>query len=494
MKTDGNYSNISLARAKQLPGARLTGKTSSAEFTIPVDELGMKAFTLKYDSTARTLNAKPSEVMAAISGNMAVMFDGEGVVAPMKWQVTNGQFLVLWADVDYPNVDYKQVKVQAYLPDDAWTIGAEGGPVSHEGSKVAIDMTGAAASALANVTEGMDGKVVVLENLPASVTALTIKVAANVAVVDVTLPLGTDLTTLSVVDESGVPLYVANGSSGMPEDFMSLDRLQIVVENGVFYVRKVTNDALPPYTLRFRANKAVTTADFSGKAVTLHTIDDTLHIYDLYYNNADWAGMFAGKSWLVDVIDANLDGVTSVGGLCNGATNLETLKISSVKDATSFGGFFNSNLKLVSVYIGSALSVTSLAMFLNAFLSSLQSVFIECGSACTDFTQMCKTCTALKKVTISGDTSNVTSIAYMFDGCTLLKFVPLFDTPKVSNAGYVLNGCRKIERGALALYTQLSTKANPPTYYVDAFKDCGADTASGLAELQQIPTSWGGLA
>lgn len=236
MKTDGNYSNITLARAQQLPGARLTGKTSSAEFTIPVDELGMKAFTLKYDSTTRTLNAKPSEVMAAVSGNMAVVFDGEGVVAPMKWQVTNGQFLVLWADVDYPNVDYKQVKVQAYIPDDAWTIGAEGGPVSHEGSKVAIDMTGAAASALANVTEGMDGKVVVLEHLPASVTSLTINVAANVAVVDVTLPTGMALAALSVVDGEGNALATEKDGVEIPDTFSAGDRFQFAVMNGVLRV------------------------------------------------------------------------------------------------------------------------------------------------------------------------------------------------------------------------------------------------------------------
>lgn len=236
MTTDGNLSNISLARAQQLPGARLTGKTSSAEFTIPVDDLGAHSFTLKYDSTTRTMNAKPSEVMAAIAGNLAVVFDGEGVVAPMKWQVTNGQFLELWADVDYPNVDYKQVKVQAYLPDDAWTIGAEGGPVSHEGSRVSIDMTGSGASALANVTEGMDGKVVVLEHLPASVTSLTIKVAANVAVVDVTLPTGTTLATLDVVDGEGHALATEKDGVEIPDTFSAGDRFQLAVMNGVLRV------------------------------------------------------------------------------------------------------------------------------------------------------------------------------------------------------------------------------------------------------------------
>lgn len=236
MTTDGNLSNISLARARQLPGARLTGKTSSAEFTIPVDDLGVHSFTLKYDSTTRTLDAKPSEVMAAIAGNLAVVFDGEGVVAPMKWQVTNGQFLVLWADVDYPNVDYRQVKVQAYLLDDAWTIGAEGSPVSHEGSRVSIDMTGSGASALANVTGGMGGKVVVLEHLPASVTSLTIKVAANVAVVDVTLPTGTTLATLDVADGEGHALATEKDGVEIPDTFSAGDRFQLAVMNGVLRV------------------------------------------------------------------------------------------------------------------------------------------------------------------------------------------------------------------------------------------------------------------
>lgn len=237
MATDGNYSNISLARAKQLPGARLTGRTSSAEFTIPVGDLGAHSFTLKYDNTARTLNARPSEVLAAVNANQTILFDGEGVIAPMKWQVTNGQFLVLWADVDYPNVDYRQVKVQAYLPDDAWTIGAEGGPVSHEGSRVSVDMTGATASALVNVTEGMDGKVVVLEHLPPYVTSLTIKVAANVAVVDVKLPpIGTYLEALDVVDGEGHALATEKDGVEIPDTFSAGDRFQLAVMNGVLRV------------------------------------------------------------------------------------------------------------------------------------------------------------------------------------------------------------------------------------------------------------------
>lgn len=275
----------------------------------------------------------------------------------------------------------------------------------------------------------------------------------------------------------------------------SIFSVNVIAVNKTESSKKETEEEikLEPFTLRFRANKAVTLSDFGSKAVTLHTIDDMLHIYDVYYNNANWSAMFAGASWLINVLDANLDGVTNVGGFFNGAINLETLKISSAANITSLGGFFGGNSKLVSATIKGTLSVTDFSNLFNAGLNALQYAFIECGSVCTSLSQTFMYCSALKKVIISGDTSNVTSISSTFSGCVSLKSVPTLDTSSVTSMNDTLYNCRKVESGALTLYQQASTQANPPSYHSETFKNCGADTASGLAELQQIPTSWGGL-
>jgi len=50
--------------------------------------------------------------------------------------------------------------------------------------------------------------------------------------------------------------------------------------------------------------------------------------------------------------------------------------------------------------------------------------------------------------------------------------------------------CRNVQSGALALYNQASTQANPPTNHTLAFQNCGVDTQTGAAELAQIPSDW----
>lgn len=94
---------------------------------------------------------------------------------------------------------------------------------------------------------------------------------------------------------------------------------------------------------------------------------------------------------------------------------------------------------------------------------------------------------------LDANTSGVINMESMCDTCTSLTSIPLFDTSSVENMDYILYECVNVESGALALYQQASTRADEISHS-GAFCNCGADTESGLAELQQIPVSWGGLA
>ena len=80
----------------------------------------------------------------------------------------------------------------------------------------------------------------------------------------------------------------------------------------------------------------------------------------------------------------------------------------------------------------------------------------------------------------------------MFRNCHSLTAVPLFDTSKVTNMQSMFNECINVQSGALALYQQASTQANPPLLHNSTFYNCGSNTQSGAAELSQIPSSWGG--
>lgn len=95
---------------------------------------------------------------------------------------------------------------------------------------------------------------------------------------------------------------------------------------------------------------------------------------------------------------------------------------------------------------------------------------------------------------IAGNTSDVTNMRSMFNNCSSLTAVPLLDTSNVTNMRQMFQSCFKVESGALALYQQASSQANPPSEHSNTFIYCGRDTQTGAAELAQIPSSWGGTA
>ena len=90
---------------------------------------------------------------------------------------------------------------------------------------------------------------------------------------------------------------------------------------------------------------------------------------------------------------------------------------------------------------------------------------------------------------LGANTTNVTTMANLFRNCTSLTSVPLFDTSNVAYMSNMLNGCINVESGALALYQQASSQANPPSHS-QTFTNCGSNTQTGAAELAQIPSDW----
>lgn len=107
----------------------------------------------------------------------------------------------------------------------------------------------------------------------------------------------------------------------------------------------------------------------------------------------------------------------------------------------------------------------------------------------TDMNSMFYNCTSLATVSLF-DTSNVTTMKSMFYNCSSLTTVPLFDTSKVTNMNEMFYNCYKVESGALALYQQASSQTNPPSSHNRTFTQCGINTGTGQAELDQIPSDW----
>jgi len=97
-------------------------------------------------------------------------------------------------------------------------------------------------------------------------------------------------------------------------------------------------------------------------------------------------------------------------------------------------------------------------------------------------------CTSLTSVALF-DTSKVTDMIGTFEFCTSLISIPLFDTSNVQNMNLMFYACFAVQSGALALYQQASTQVNIPSHS-ETFSDCGINTTQGAAELAQIPSDW----
>ena len=80
----------------------------------------------------------------------------------------------------------------------------------------------------------------------------------------------------------------------------------------------------------------------------------------------------------------------------------------------------------------------------------------------------------------------------MFYGCTGLKYIEPIQCTTVMNVGGMFQGCTNVEEGALAQYNWFNTYGVNINNHSGTFTDCGANTATGLDELEQIPTGWGG--
>lgn len=197
--------------------------------------------------------------------------------------------------------------------------------------------------------------------------------------------------------------------------------------------------SLPPYTLRLRFKDGVTPSFSKGTGVQ---VSSSPNIWDLTYENADWSRLLRQQTYLLEVIGANTSNVTDMSYM------------------------FDSCILLTIVPLFDTSTVTNMYRMFNA-------------------------CRALPTVPLF-DTSNVTNMNGIFVSCSALTYIPLFNTSNVISMNSAFQECYNVEYGALALYQQASSQANVPSHDSWTFLRCGRDTATGAAELAQIPSSWGG--
>lgn len=249
-----------------------------------------------------------------------------------------------------------------------------------------------------------------------------------------------------------------------------------------------TETGLPPYTIRLRFTEGVTPTFSKGTGVQ---VSASPNIWDLTYANTAWTSLLAGQSDLLEVIDANTTGVTKMGSMFDDCSALTSVSLFDTSKVTNMNYMFRKCSALTSVPLLDTSSATMMiSMFQNC--TTLITVPLFNTSKVTSTSNMFSDCSSLTSVPLF-NTSSVTNMNSMFSNCGSLTLVQLFDTSKVTYMSYTFNNCDNVQSGALALYRQASSQATPPTDHTNTFSNCGIGTTTGLDELDQIPTDWGGL-
>ena len=246
---------------------------------------------------------------------------------------------------------------------------------------------------------------------------------------------------------------------------------------------------LPPNTVRVRTNDgAAPKKNYNTSYETATLVEGTTDVYDVYKSGTDFAFLFFNSDNVEEVLGANTTGITNMYAMLNYCTSLKTVALFDTSSVTDMHIMFVNCNSLTSVPLFDTSSVTNMS-YMFSRCSALKTVPLFNTSSVTSMGSMFENCNSLTSVPLF-DTSSVTTMEYMFEKCNSLTSVPLFDTSSVVFMNGMFANCTKVQSGALALYRQASTQANPPSKHTGTFKNCGSDTTTGAAELAQIPEDW----
>jgi surface protein len=221
---------------------------------------------------------------------------------------------------------------------------------------------------------------------------------------------------------------------------------------------------LPQNTLRVRTNDGnAPIKDSSTTYETATLVTGTTDIYDVYKSGTDFSYLLANSTNVTEVLGANTTGITNMAFMFKSCLSLTTFTLFDTSSVTDMRAMF--------FY---CTSLTTVPLFDTSNVTTISSMFYGC--------------TSLTYVPLF-NTSSVTDMEQAFSNCTSLTSVPLFNTSNATSIGYVFDGCINVQSGALALYQQASTQANPPAH-AGTFRNCGSNTQTGAAELAQIPYNW----
>lgn len=236
-------------------------------------------------------------------------------------------------------------------------------------------------------------------------------------------------------------------------------------------------------------------------------------------NATDTTEMFKNCTNLTS-ININPHKATSLAKMFQGCTNLTSVIVSGAQSQsgnaldTSYmfhncskltsitGGFINtSSVTTMRYMFYECARLTAIPSMNTSSVVSMSNMLYNCNTITsvqafstgnvTDFTNFMFNCWSVTSLP-TFDTHSATSLFQAFANCGNINAVPLLNTSSVTDMSWAFYRCLRVASGALALYQQASSQTTPPSTYASCFYNCGQNTTTGLQDLNQIPTSWGG--
>lgn len=233
-------------------------------------------------------------------------------------------------------------------------------------------------------------------------------------------------------------------------------------------------------------SKSTNTAAMFQYCSELEEIPGIIFPDDNTYTNSVQS-LFLGCTSLKHIYGTiNLKGVIRADAMCAGCVNLEDFTIENTNRVENFLKAFASCENISSEFAGTldTSSATNMGeMFSGEFAAS------SSGHIIFESNVVMKKITAVPAISFS----NATNAGYIFLKCDIqsIDATRLSTLSGAVQINHMFEGNRNCKSGMLDAYTALGTVTGS---HAACFRDCGIDTPTGRAELEQIPASWGGLA
>lgn len=293
-------------------------------------------------------------------------------------------------------------------------------------------------------------------------------------------------------------------------------------------------------TLQFSDSSYDPTSGTWAAGSRWNQVSSSPNVWEYTHTTSSWLEEFKNKftssSNLVSILGFNTFGITTLESAFEGCTALNSVDLFSLTRVQRIDNLFKGCTRLTTVplldlsdveyAIGlfegcTALTTVPLLDLSRAYNTS--SMFKGCTALTTiplinishanNTSRMFEGCTALTSLPLL-DLSRNNNMERMFYGCTSLTSLPAFDTSSVSNMDSMcmgctaleevpnysfrtntdldnaFNGCINVEDGAYAFYAYANNRSI--THHTDTFTNCGSNTVTGQADLDRIPTEWGG--